>query len=213
VKGTLRDKAIALAGVFQAAYLVEQTARRGIADIRDLQVSLESVFVQSPAVTDEVFGAARHLRTGLKTLCRQLGQNSRERDLDVTRYTVSLLHLARRLAGQPTMLARIRQDLEQMRAQGPELSVSDEAVQARLADLYSQTVSQLPPRIMVSGEPHLLANPNNANRIRALLLAGIRAAVLWLQVGGSRWQILFQRRAFVTAAERLLREEANPPSS
>jgi high frequency lysogenization protein len=44
----------------------------------------------------------------------------------------------------------------------------------------------LSPRIMVNGDPAHLNNPENANRIRALLLAGIRAAMLWRQSGGGR---------------------------
>ena len=39
-----------------------------------------------------------------------------------------------------------------------------------------------------------LQQPNNAAKIRALLLTGIRAARLWRQLGGHRWQLLFSRR-------------------
>jgi high frequency lysogenization protein len=57
---------------------------------------------------------------------------------------------------------------------------------------------------MVSGENSYLESPDMANKVRALLLAGIRAAVLWRQCGGSRWQLLFKRRAIIKAAETLL---------
>jgi high frequency lysogenization protein len=56
----------------------------------------------------------------------------------------------------------------------------DEVV-ACLAETYSETVSTLSPRIMVTGEPNLLNRPEIANRIRALLLAGVRAAVLTVE--------------------------------
>jgi high frequency lysogenization protein len=77
-------------------------------------------------------------------------------------------------------------------------------VVARLADTYSQTISTLSPRIMVSGENNQLKNPENANRVRALLLAGIRSAVLWRQCGGRQWHLLLQRRKLIESARQLM---------
>ncbi|MEN8711447.1 MAG: DUF489 family protein, partial [Arenicellales bacterium] len=42
------------------------------------------------------------------------------------------------------------------------------------------------------------------NRIRCLLLAGARAAVLWEQLGGGRIQFLFRRKQFAATAEQIL---------
>ena len=74
----------------------------------------------------------------------------------------------------------------------------------RLAQIYLATVATLGPRIMVHGEPTLLARPENASRIRALLLAGVRAAVLWRQCGGSRLGLLLGRQRILRAARELL---------
>ena len=35
------------------------------------------------------------------------------------------------------------------------------------------------------------------HRIRSLLLAGIRSAILWQQMGGKRWHFLFARKSIV----------------
>ena len=40
--------------------------------------------------------------------------------------------------------------------------------------------------------------------IRALLLAAVRSALLWRQLGGSQWQFLFARRAMVESVARHL---------
>ena len=61
---------------------------------------------------------------------------------------------------------------------------------------------------MVNGSQVHLNNPENANRIRALLLAGIRAAILWRQSGGSRWKLLVQRNALLREARSLLAQAA-----
>ena len=74
----------------------------------------------------------------------------------------------------------------------------------KLAELYSRTISTLTPRIMVSGEHGHLANPAIAARVRAALLAGIRSAVLWRQLGGRRWQLLLRRGRIARAAADLL---------
>jgi high frequency lysogenization protein len=59
---------------------------------------------------------------------------------------------------------------------------------------------------MVQGEPTYLADKARANQIRALLLAGIRAAVLWRQLGGRRWQLFISRRKILETAQQLLEQ-------
>ena len=65
------------------------------------------------------------------------------------------------------------------------------------------TVSTLQPRVMVNGDPARLADGAIANQIRALLLAGMRSAVLWRQCGGTRLGLLFGRRKLATLARRI----------
>ncbi len=43
------------------------------------------------------------------------------------------------------------------------------------------------------------------HRVRALLLAGVRAAVMWRQMGGKRRHILFKRKAILHSAKMALR--------
>ena len=75
-----------------------------------------------------------------------------------------------------------------------------------LADLYKQTLSQLSFRIRVTGNPTYLQNAATADKVRAILLSGIRAAILWRQVGGRRWQLLFSRRRYSDICRDLLTE-------
>jgi len=59
---------------------------------------------------------------------------------------------------------------------------------------------------MVRGAELYLQNPDNQNRIRALLLGGVRAAMLWRQVGGKRRHILFNQRQIAAEARAYLKE-------
>ena len=74
----------------------------------------------------------------------------------------------------------------------------------KLAELYTQTISTLTPRIMVNGEHGHLSNPAIAAKVRAALFAGIRSAFLWHQLGGSRWQLLFSRKKIAGEAATIL---------
>ncbi len=207
MKGSITDRTIALAGVFQAADLVREVSHSGNANPHDLETSLNSLLVEDPPDTESVFGNLIQLRRGLEVLIAQLGVESTQRDIETTRYVVGILHLERKLARRGDLMARIFSGLEDVRAQLSHFPITHENMLARLGQLYADTISTLSPRIMVTGEPLHLNNEANANKIRAILLAGFRAAVLFRQVGGRRWHILFQRGRYVAAAEHLLHTE------
>lgn len=205
--GGLREKTLALAGVFQSAYLVDQIATRGVLDEFDLTTMINSTLELNPASTDAVFGKVENLRTGLHCLIQQLGDQSRQRDVNIARYVIGLLHLQGKLLKRPAMLDTIATGVERAKRQSEMFGVTHANVLANLAGIYSETVSLIPPKIMVSGDNSYLSNPDNADKIRALLLAGMRCAVLWSQLSGSRWQILFKRKAIVQAAKQVIDTE------
>ncbi len=74
--------------------------------------------------------------------------------------------------------------------------------------MYADTISTFRMRIQVTGDPNVLQQEENAAKVRALLLAGIRSAVLWRQSGGRRWQLIFTRRKIIDNAKQLA-EKAN----
>ena len=202
----------ALAGVFQAAALVREAARRGALEQAPFEVSIASTLRLDAGSAAEVYGGPDGVRIGLETLCAQLGPLRAERDIEVTRYAVNLMFLERKLKSHPQMLDRIGAGVQAAAAQAAAIQadsggVTDPAVIVMLADLYSETLSKLEPRIMVAGEPPLLEDSDNTARIRALLLSGIRAAVLWRQVGGNRLKLLLERSRLVRHAEALLHDE------
>lgn len=207
MKGTFRDKTIALAGVFQAADLVREIAHRGTTDENDVESLLGSLFVENPENTESVFGHLIHVRRGLDSLLEQLGNEPEKRDLEIARYVITLLHLERKLNKRNSMKEEIFHRLERVSEQRTHFPLTHENILANLAQIYSDTISTLSPRIMVGGESVYLNNETNANKVRAVLLGGLRAAVLFSQVGGRRWQILVQRRRFVEAADQLLHDE------
>ena len=81
--------------------------------------------------------------------------------------------------------------LGQLERQLAHFDLESDTIISALAGIYVDVVSPLGPRIQVTGSPAILQNPQVQAKVRATLLAGIRAAVLWQQVGGSRLQLMF----------------------
>lgn len=208
-----RDRTLALAGVFQAVRLVQQLARHGRSDTEALTASINSVLELDCNTTEDVYGGVSGVALGLQLLRDKLSGHRDPSDIEMSRYVVNVLQLERRLKRNTAMLEAVRRGIEsvmaQMRFFKGETRDDDQVhpnLAAKLSELYSVTLSTLTPRIIVSGERGYLANPAIADKVRALLLAGIRSAFLWRQLGGSRWQLLLRRNAIVREAVRILEQ-------
>ena len=206
MKHSRRDITMALAGVFQAASLVRQIANTGMANSAVIESSLETLFKFDSASVEDVYGGLAGVGAGLRVLSDQLSTNRGKRDTEITRYVVSMITLEKKLSADTAMLQRIAMTLEQIRASLDYFSLMHENTLLKLGQLYKDSISHLQPRIIVSGERPYLGNEHNASRVRALLLAGLRSAILWRQCGGTRWSILFGRKRYLEECERLLRE-------
>ncbi|HVH32946.1 MAG TPA: high frequency lysogenization protein HflD [Tahibacter sp.] len=193
---------IALAGVFQAAALVRTTATTGSQDAAALEATIASILRVDVDQTADAFGGIAGLRLGLENLVQQLDRAPG--DLAVSQIAVSVLRVERKLVGRPAMLQTLREGIEAIQRQVDHLGVTHASVLARLSELYAGTLSNLRPRVVVQGNPLYLQQPAQVERIRATLLGGVRAAVLWRQVGGSQWQLLFKRSQAVMLARGLL---------
>jgi high frequency lysogenization protein len=211
-----RDAVLALAGIFQSARLVQQLAREGRADADGQRALIQSVLaIDAPAV-EAVYGGAPGLRLGLDLLRSRLHGHSSPADVELARYVVAVIHLENVLRKRPDLLDAIRRGIETAQERMKFFEADGDAAAhplliEKLAELYSQTLSTLTPRIMVSGEHGHLSNPAIAARVRAMLLAGIRSAVLWRQLGGRRWQLLFARGRIARTATELLSAGVTSP--
>ena len=197
------DQTLALAGIYQAASLVKQIANTGNANSAQVESSLETLFRFDAGNVEEVYGSVAGVSHGVSILHKHLGDKA-DRDIEITRYVISLIMLERKLSNNSRMLDEMGKRLSEIASQLEFFALNHENTFAKLAELYKTTISTLGPKIIVSGEQPHLSNERNANKVRALLLAGIRSAVLWRQCGGSRWQFLFGRKAYLSECEKIL---------
>lgn len=191
---------LALAGVFQAAYLVHNQATSGLLDSNALATSLGSILVTDPETTAAIYANdLSNLKTGAATLRKTLNKDPSLHP-NILRYAMSLLLLNTKLAKNTAMLTSLGQRLDIIKSQALHFAADNtqpathENIIGACASLYQDTLSTLSFRIQVQGDPNLLQQSRNADKIRALLLAGIRSAMLWSQAGGKRWRLLFARK-------------------
>jgi len=207
---TLRDRTMALCGIFQAARMVQQIARTGMHEQGAFEASIKSIFTLDSATPEDAYGGIENIAYGARILLNQLGSKKpesvegRTKELEVTKYVIGVLVLERKLIKREDLLNIITKGVDRATAQLEHFPATHDNVIANLADIYTQTISTLQPRILVNGEQNYVSNTNNANKIRALLLAAIRSAVLWRQCGGTRWQMLFQRKAILAETQKLI---------
>lgn len=197
------DQTLALAGIYQAASLVKKIANTGMANSAHIESSIETLFRFDAKTVEEVYGSVAGVNHGVKILLQHLEDNT-AKDTEITKYVVSLIMLEKKLSNNTNVLDDLGQRLNQVEAKLEFFSLCHENTFAKLGHIYKETISTLGPKIIVKGEQPFLSNEANANKVRALLLAGIRSAVLWQQCGGSRWQFIFGRKAYLNECEEIL---------
>ncbi|WP_226661343.1 high frequency lysogenization protein HflD [Microbulbifer aggregans] len=199
-----KDQALALAGVFQAAILVERLAKTGTAPADQLETGVYSLFQQSPETTEDVFGGVEKVLPGLRGARQLIATRQHPEYADCLRYVLSILYLQRQLAKKPELLSIIGSRLENAKTQTEHFGLDHENVYANLASIYGDTLSTFRFRIQVLGDFNYLQQQRIANQIRTMLFAGVRSATLWRQLGGRRLHLLFQRKKLIAAMDALI---------
>lgn len=199
----LINRTMAFAGILQAIAQVQHLARHGELDNAELAASLNTILITNPDNTADVYQDKIVLQKGYKLILNQLGDSS-QKDVEITRYLVGVLALERKLVCSNNGLGMLSERINQVNRQLHHFAITDEQVVANLASIYSDIISNLGPKIQISGNPVCLQRPIVQHKIRALLLAAIRSAVLWRQLGGKRRHLVFARKAIVDTAKKSL---------
>lgn len=199
------DITLAMAGVSQSARLVQQLAHDGQMDNEAFHTLLNSLLQMDPPSALAVFGGEeRNLKMGLETLIAVLNANNKGLGAELTRYTLSLMVLERKLNANKEAMNTLGERLNQLERQLAHFELGSDTIVSSLAGIYVDVIAPLGPRIQVAGSPAILQNTQVQAKVRAILLAGIRAAVLWQQVGGSRLQLMFSRNRLLKQAQDIL---------
>jgi high frequency lysogenization protein len=191
------DQAIALAGVFHCAELVDKLAHNGYVSELQLGQAMTALLNQNPQSVMDLYGDLDNLELGMTSLRAAIEQDAKT-TTDVMRYVIGIMYLARKLTSDKKRLTEIGEGIEIAGRQAEVFTPMHDNVVANIASLYSNTISTLPSRIKVRGNPLYLKQTAVAQRTRCLLFSGIRSAFLWHQLGGKRRHLLWQRKLFIS---------------
>lgn len=200
----MKERTMALAGIFQATELVRQAANHGTWSGYAADTCLDSLLAIEADTVEEIYGNANNLRLGAETLVSVL-QGDR-RHMESLGYAVSIMQLETNFRKEKEMQARIGLELQTISIldEGLELHEIKDLQAEKIAGLYTRTISTLSPRIVINGRPQYLQVDRTVNWIRTLLFAGLRSAVLWRQMGGGRFSLMFGRKKMIEQAQTLL---------
>ena len=202
---TPENQTLALAGIFQSVHLCKTLATTGYCDEDELRATLRSILTLNTArVIDAYGGSARSMQRGLRILRGHFAGNDETRDIELVRYAHALIQLGSNVLRDERTVEELRIGISNVQSQDGDV-LEEERIN-HLANIYRSSISNLSPRIMVSGDPSFLNDNVIASKIRAALLGGVRSVVLWRQCGGSRLKLVMQRAQHARIAEELLLE-------
>ena len=202
----IEQRTLALAGVAQAARIVDLAAKTGSWPEPFVEASIHSLFCFEPEAVEAVFGTPQGIRLGLEQLSACLRMNQDPAAADTLRYTMAMLHLERRFAARDDMQSIIHSRLKHTAYKAENFSNDIRGLSANISAIYQDTLSNLPYRIKVTGSAQHLNNPQVADLVRSVLLCGVRAAFLWRQLGGNRLKLMWHRGTIRDTAARLALE-------
>lgn len=212
---------VALAAVAQSAALVSKLALHGNASQTELLASVNALLALNPRSETDIYPNLGHLNLGLRTLDDMLSLGRSPENTSLVRYTWGMLSIRNKLDMNSAMQSNIRDRLQSIQSlllvpenatpwrmaetEKTDGQLRQEQSFEQLATLYQDTISTLSHRIQVHGQEDYLQNDYVSNRVRSLLLAGIRSAVLWHQLGGRRWRLILYRKRLQETASALRR--------
>lgn len=199
------ERCIALSAIFQVALLVNQLAQTDAPLPTEAFSSLiESLFVTSPNTTLEIYKNLNSLHMGNETLLTFFMKKNKTKEEQVlTRYVINLMLLQKKLKKNHPYELKIGDTLKQIQQEINHGTYTEQWILSDLSNLYSKTISKLGLQIRIIGKKTNLQQRLIVSKIRALLLAGIRAAVLWEQKGGKTHHLFIFRHPLIKASKQL----------
>ena len=203
------DQTIALAGLAQSIGIVQHIAWKGETNETDFKAVVASLLRIDAESAIAVYGGSFEVSSGLRLVRQQLDTANSNKDPEFVGMIINLLGLHKQLNSHPRIMDKLSKYMTKLSAKYCDDNFyQDEDLFQQLlqecSEAYQETLSKLPNRIQVKGEPKFLKPKENQIQVRAALLCAIRSAFLWRQSGGSRWHFLFNKKAILEAVDYLL---------
>ena len=203
---------IALCAVAQCAALVHELAIGKEIRQSQLASAINPLLILNPESVEQVYPNLESLTLGFSTLQSILGSNRLKQNSQIRRYITEILILRKSLSKNMIMQSVVRAGLSNLEPIRPSLIDCMQTNQQEIneqnytfeeiSSLYRKTLSTLKHRIKVAGKVKFLKNEIVSNKIRGLLFAGVRSAVLWHQLNGRYWRLfIYNKRISNTVSD------------
>lgn len=190
-----RDTVLALAAFSQATQLASDIALTGQCDEQAFEVLVNAIYsIDSPST--EALYPSNTVRVGLHSLSQLLAPKRTLIAPAPWHYLWKLNAFVKQLQRQSSVLKQLQSRLQQAIKQRAFFQQDAAQSLASLSELHGWLMQEMPLSFHIKGKAQHLHQPGNIVRIRVLLLAGIRAGILWRQLGGTLWQLWWQRHHY-----------------
>jgi len=196
----VENRVLALAGIAQCSKLVQDIARRGRASEDAKRETLARIIVFDESDPEIALGGIESNALGLVDL---MVKRADPFLMERVRTITAIVNLERFLCKQPQVIRTLRSRLETFAEWLGSSDIDSPTSVDELAAIYTETLSHLGPRIMIKGEQSYLEDQRNVNEIRALLLAGVRCAYVFSELGGKKWHLFLNRKSTASIAGQL----------
>lgn len=199
-----RQQLLSLAAVVQCGILVQRMARTGSTDENNLARMVRTTMVLDTPDPEALYEGVSDVNRGLDLIVSVASGRPDADQVDILRMTNAALQLQATLRANDLFRDKLGRRLSQLNFASRPVPYADE-VYFSLNDIYTETLSQLRPSIIVNGSQGYLQSAVLVAKVRSALLSAVRNAWLWHQVGGRRWHLLVYRRRYAQAARAVLR--------
>jgi high frequency lysogenization protein len=199
-------RALAFSALYQSVTLIDELASEGKTPDKYLDPLVNAVLVLDANEVQEIFPKIDELEMGIVELGQmfKLKSNSPRQKL-INSYAMRVIYLETLLSKNKVVQQKLTTELNALKAQENYLRTyeDEDKLLSKLNDIYINTIGQFSYRIQIMGSKDHLQKDEVSNRIRALLLAGVRACHLWRHYGGTKWNLLINFMQYSKALDQL----------
>lgn len=207
----IKSESIALAALFQCCSQINRIAHTGYCDEHSAATVFRALLVTDPNTVEDIYKTS-DLKNGFKSLIEGFSTDgiTDNNAKELAKLAMQVIALTDRIMGNTSLYNRLSNEIDSLKLQieknnpdfleGSTSVVMNSDNVEKFAQLYQSLISPNFSKLLIFGEERFLSSTENQNRIRALLLAGIRAVVLWNQVGGKKLYLMFRRKDILSYA-------------
>lgn len=206
---------IALAGVFQSAAQIQTVARFGKVDESAIAPLMRALVITNPNTVEDIYNPSTMI-PGLTQLLTSLypKEAAQPKNAELIKIAFSIMSLETNLERQSMVLKQLDSEVDKLRDQVLAMHPNYETAENNVlvdydviklySGIYSGLISPNFPKLIIYGEESYLSRSEFQLMIRALLLSGIRASMLWHQMGGKRYSLMFHYKNIIECARQII---------